>query len=93
MKHVIWLVLFAVLIVVLCSCQPRRVTDIRLAMTKEDVISLWGPTNLISYKTVSGTTLETWEYRFAASDSVCLVTFIQDRVAAPIDCSRPPAGR
>jgi hypothetical protein len=88
-----WVVLFVFFILVLSSCQPRHVSDVKLGMTKEDVISLWGPTALVTYKTVNGTTLETWEYHFATSDSVCWVTFIQDRVAAPLQCRRPPEVR
>src|SRR4030042_1842335 len=91
-KRIICLVLFVVLILVLSSCHPRHVSDIKLAMTKEEVISLWGPTDLITYKTVNGTTLETWEYHFATSDSVCWITFIQDRVAATPQYRRSPAG-
>jgi hypothetical protein len=92
-KRITCLVLFVVLILVLSSCHPRHVSDIKLAMTKEEVISLWGPTDLITYKTVNGTTLETWEYHFANSASVCWITFIQDRVAATPQYRRSPAGR
>ena len=91
-KRMICAVLFVVLIVVLSSCHPRHVSDIKHAMTKEEVISLWGPTNLITYKTVNGTTLETWEYHFATSGSVCWITFIQDRIAATPQCRNLPAG-
>src|SRR4030042_3558499 len=91
-KRIICLVLFVVLILVLSSCHPRHVSDIKLAMTKEEVISLWGPTNRITYKTANGTTLETWEYHFATSDSVCWITFIQDRVTANPQCDSSPAG-
>jgi len=91
-KRIICLVLIAVLILVLSSCHPRHVSDIKLAMTKEEIISLWGPTDLITYKTVKGTTLETWEYHFANSDSICWITFIQDRVAATPQCRRSPVG-
>ena len=91
-KRIICLVFLVVLIGVLSSCHTRQVSDIKFAMTKEDVISLWGPTNLITYKNVNGTTLETWEYHFATSNSVCWVTFIQERMAAPVEC-RPSANR
>jgi hypothetical protein len=87
--RIICLAFFIVLL--LSSCHPRHVSDIKLAMAKEEVISLWGPTDLITYKTVNGTVIETWEYHFATSGSVCWVTFIQDRVAAPQQCRRPPA--
>jgi hypothetical protein len=73
--------LFVVLILVFSSCHARRVSDIKHGMKKDQVISLWGETNLISHKTINGTTLEIWEYHFASSDSTCRVTFIQDRVA------------
>ena len=90
-KTIICLVLFVGL--VLFSCHPRHATDVRLGMTKDDVIALWGPTPLITYKTVNRTTYETWEYHFATSGSVCWVTFVQDRVAAPLQCRQPaPAG-
>ena len=49
-KKIICLFLFVVLILVSSSCQTRQITDIKPAMTKEKVISLWGPTNLISHK-------------------------------------------
>jgi hypothetical protein len=91
-KRVICLFLFVVLILIFSSCHPRHVSDIKLAMTKEEVVSLWGRTNLITYKTVNGTTLETWEYHFGSSGSICRITFIQDRVAANPQCGRPPVG-
>lgn len=68
------------LILVFSSCHPRHVSDIRPNMTKEEVVSLWGTTDLITYNTVSGKTVETWEYHFATSDSVCWITFVQDKV-------------
>jgi hypothetical protein len=91
-KRIICLFLFIVLILVFSSCHPRHVSDIKLAMTKEEVVSLWERTNLITYKTVNGTTLETWEYHFAGSGSICRITFIQDRVATNPQCDRPPVG-
>src|SRR5512139_1456600 len=89
-KKIICLFLFVGLILVFSSCHPRHVSDIKPAMTKEEVVSLWGRTDLISYKTTDGTTLETWEYHFAGSGSICHITFIQDRVAANPQCHRPP---
>ncbi len=91
-KRIICLFLFAILILVFSSCHPRHVSDIKLAMTKEEVVSLWGRTDLITYKTTNGTTLETWEYHFANSGSICRITFIQDRVAANPQCHRSPVG-
>ena len=79
-KRIICLFLFAVLILVFSSCHPRRVSDIKSNMTKEEVVSLWGKTPLITSKTVDEKTIETWEYHFAGSNSVCSVTFSQDRV-------------
>jgi len=79
--------LFIVFMLVISSCHSRQFSDVKLAMTKEEVISLWGPTYLITYKTINGTTLETWEYHFGGTDSICRVTFIQDRVAATPQCS------
>jgi len=79
-KKIICLFLFVVLILVLSSCHSRNISDVRPAMTKEKVISLWGPTNLITYKNADGFTLEIWEYHFGGSDSICSVIFVQDRV-------------
>jgi hypothetical protein len=81
-KRIICLHLFAVLILVISSCHPRRVSDIKPNMTKEEVVSLWGGTPLITYKTVNGKTYETWEYHFATTDSICWITFLQDRVVS-----------
>ncbi len=79
-KRIICLFLFLVLILVFSSCHPRHVSDIKPNMTKEEVVSLWGRTPLITYRTVNGRPTETWEYRFLNSNSVCWVTFSQDRV-------------
>jgi len=57
-------------------------------MTKEEVVSLWGKTDLITYRTVKGRAFETWEYHFSNPGhkegdypaSICWVTFSQDRV-------------
>jgi len=57
-KRIHYVFLFIVLMLVFSSCHSRHVSDIKLAMTKEEVVSLWGRTNLITYKTVNGTTLE-----------------------------------
>ncbi len=89
-KRIIRLFLFVVLILVLSSCHARHVSDIKFAMTKEEVVSLWGRTSLITYKTVNGSTLETWEYHFASSGSICRITFVEDRVAGNPQCVRPP---
>jgi len=81
-KKIVFLLLSAVLIFVFSSCQTRQITDIKPAMTKEKVISLWGSTNLISHKNVEGLgDLEIWEYHFEASDTICSVIFVQNRVA------------
>ena len=79
-KRIIGLFFFVVLILILSSCHPRHASDIKPNMTKEEVVSFWGETPLITYKTVNGKTYETWEYHFATSDSICWITFIQDRV-------------
>jgi uncharacterized membrane protein YgcG len=89
-KRIICLFLFVILILVFSSCHPRHVSDIKPAMTKEEVVSLWGRTALITYKATNETTLETWEYHFAGSGSICRVTFKQDRVTANPQCDRPP---
>ncbi|HXX33002.1 MAG TPA: hypothetical protein VEM15_00880 [Thermodesulfobacteriota bacterium] len=81
-KKILCLFLFAILIFVFSSCRPRHVSDIKPNMTKEEVVSLWGKTDLITYRTVNGKTLETWEYHFLNSNSICSVSFSQDRVVA-----------
>jgi hypothetical protein len=83
-KKIICLFLFVSFILIFSACHPRHVSDINPAMTKEEVISLWGRTNLITYKTTNGTTQETWEYHFATSGTICEITFIQDKVANTI---------
>jgi hypothetical protein len=90
-KRIICLFLFVVIILVFSSCHPRHVSDIKPNMTKEEVVSLWGKTDLINYKPVNGKTIETWEYHFLNSNSVCWVTFSQDRVAAT-QCRRLRSG-
>jgi hypothetical protein len=89
-KRIICLSLFVVLILIFSSCHPRYVSDIKPDMTKEEVVSLWGKTDLITYRNVNGRSLETWEYYFSNSDSICWVTFCQDRVVAT-EC-RPRRG-
>ena len=87
-KRVHYIFLLIVLILVFSSCHPRHVSDIKPNMTKEEVMSLWGKTDLITHKTVNGKPVETWGYHFATSDSICWITFNQDRVAAT-QCRRP----
>ena len=89
---IICLLLFVGLILVFSACHPRHVSNIKPAMTKEEVISSWGRTNLITYKTTNGTTHETWEYHFSNTDSVCWVTFSQDRVVST-ECRAAPRPR
>jgi hypothetical protein len=84
-----WLFLFAGLIFIFSSCHPRHVSDVKPNMTKEEVASLWGGTPLVTHKTVDGKTVETWEYHFSTTDSICLVTFSQDRVVRT-ECRRQP---
>jgi len=91
-KRIICLLLFIFLILVFSACHPRHVSDMKPDMTKEEVISLWGLTNLITYKTTNGTTHETWEYHFTTSGYICEITFIQDRVATT-QCRPLPEGR
>ena len=79
-----------VILLVSSSCHSRRVSDIRPNMTKEEVASAWGRTDLISYKTTSGITFETWEYHFRGSRSICQITFVEDRVTTNPQCHRPP---
>ena len=91
-KRIVCLFLFVVLILVFSSCHPRHVSDIRPAMTKEEVMALWGKTDLITYKTDNGKAFEIWEYHFLNSDSICWVTFSQDRVVST-ECRRAPRVR
>ncbi len=79
-KKIICLFLFVILVFILSSCHPRRVSDIKSNMTKEEVVSFWGKTPLITTKAVDGKTLEIWEYHFLSSNSACSITFSQGRV-------------
>jgi hypothetical protein len=81
-KRIIYLFLLGALTLVFSSCYPRHVSDIKPNMTKEEVVSLWGKTDLITHRTLNGKTVETWEYHFLNSDSICSVTFSQDRVVS-----------
>jgi len=91
-KRVIYLFLFGALILVFSSCHPRHVSDIRPNMTKEEVISFWGGTDLITHKTLEGKPIEIWEYHFLNSGSVCWVTFSQDKVVST-ECRNAPRAR
>jgi hypothetical protein len=84
-----WFFMFAGLALLLSSCHPRHASDIKPNMTKEDVVALWGGTPLVTHKTVNGKVVETWEYHFSTTDSICLVTFSQDRVVGT-ECRRQP---
>jgi len=90
-KRIIYLFLLVVLILIFSSCHPRHVSDIKPNLTKEEVVSLWGKTDLITYKTVNEKTVETWEYHFFNTDSICWVTFSQDRVVST-ECRNAPRG-
>ena len=80
-KRIICLFLFVILVLVSSSCQTRNISDIRPAMTKDQVISLWWSTELITRKNVDGLgTVEIWEYHFEASDTICTVIFVHDKV-------------
>ena len=81
-EKIAYLFIFVALILILASCHARHVSDIKANMTKEEVTALWGPTNLITQKVVNGKTLETWQYHFSNTDSICSVTFSEDRVVA-----------
>jgi hypothetical protein len=91
-KRIVFLFLFVVLILFFSSCHPRRVSDIKPNMTKEEVASLWGKTPLITHKTVDGRSIETWEYHFSNSRSICWITFSENRVEAT-QCRPLPDGR
>ncbi len=89
-EKIAYLFIFAAFIL-LVSCHPRHLSDIKPNMTKDEVAALWGKTDLITYKTVDGKTLETWEYHFLNTHSICLVTFSQDRVVHTQCRQRPYA--
>ena len=80
-KKIIYLILLVALSLIFSSCHPRHVLDIKTNMTKEEVASLWGKTPLVTHRTVDGKAVEIWEYHFSSSDSICWVTFSQERVA------------
>jgi hypothetical protein len=80
-RKIVCLFLFVFLTLVLSSCQSHNISDIKPAMTKENVISLWGRTNFITYKNADGFTLEIWEYHFDSEDSICSIIFVKERVA------------
>ncbi len=88
-KKIIYLFLSAVFVIVFFSCHARHVSDIKANMTREEVISLWGTTDLITQKVANGKTFETWEYHFSNTDSVCWITFLHDRVVNT-QCRRHP---
>jgi len=90
-KKIIYLFLLVSFILVFSSCHPRHVSDIKPNMTKKEVESLWGGTPLITYKTVNGKAVETWEYHFSSTNSICLITFSEDRVVGSPQC-RPQLG-
>ncbi len=79
-KKFICLFLLGAFFLVSSSCHPRRVSDIKPNMTREEVASLWGKTPLVAHRTADGKAVEIWEYHFSNSDSICWVTFSQDRV-------------
>jgi hypothetical protein len=81
-KKIIYLFLLVALVLVFSSCHPRHVSDVKPNMTKEEVASLWGKTPLINYGTINGKSVETWEYHFSNSNSICRVTFSQDGVVS-----------
>ena len=88
-EKIAYLFIFVIFILILPSCHPRHVSDIKANMTKGEVAALWGKTDLITYKTVDGKIFETWEYHFSNTNSICLVTFSQDRVVNT-QCRRRP---
>jgi len=88
-RRIIYLFPLVVLFIFSSSCYLRHVSDIKPNMTKEEVASLWGRTPLVTHRTVDGKVVETWEYNFYNSDSICRVTFSQDRVVATRCLPRP----
>ncbi len=91
-RRIIYLFPLVVLFILFfSSCYLRHVSDIKPNMTKEEVASLWGRTPLVTHRTVDGKVVETWEYNFYNSDSICRVTFSQDRVVAT-QCRPRPGG-
>lgn len=85
-KRIICLLLMVALVLVFTSCHTRSISDVKPSMTKEQVISLWGTTNLITHKNVEGLgDMEIWDYHFASSDTICSVIFVRNRVAR-VEC-------
>ncbi len=85
-NRIICLLLMVALVLVFTSCHTRSISDVKPAMTKEQVISLWGTTNLITHRNVEGMgDMEIWDYHFASSDTICSVIFVQNRVAR-VEC-------
>ncbi len=82
---------FLVLILIFSSCHPRLASDIKPGMTKEKVISSWGQAGSTSYNIVKGKTIETWEYYFPNSNSICSVDFLQNTVVAS-ECRKAGGG-
>ncbi len=85
-KKIVCLLIMVALVFVFTSCHTRSLSDVKPAMTKEQVISLWGTTNLITHRNVEGLgDMEIWDYHFASSDTICSVIFVQNRVAR-VEC-------
>ena len=85
-KKIVCLSLMVALVLVFASCHTRSISDVKPSMTKEQVISLWGTTNLITHRNVQGLgDMEIWDYHFASSDTICSVIFVQNRVAR-VEC-------
>ena len=72
-ERISYLFLFVAFILILPSCHPRHVSDIKRNMTKGEVVSLWGKTDFITHRTVNGKTLETWEYHFSKRGACIIV--------------------
>ncbi len=85
-KKVVFLFVFVAVVLVFSACHSRSISDVKPAMMKEQVISLWGTTNLITHKNVEGLgDMEIWDYHFASSDTICSVIFVRNRVAR-VEC-------
>ena len=88
-KKVIFSFLSVWMVLLLASCHVRHPSDIRLGMTKEDVIRAWGGTYFPTHQIREGKPVEVWEYQFTNTGAVCRIVFYQDRVTTTESWRRP----
>jgi len=81
-------ILIIVCLLFLFSCAHRTPSQIRPDMTKEEVIRLWGETELVTYQRIQDKTIEIWEYHFGWTGNRCGIAFLEDRVIST-KCNYP----